>query len=72
MFFRFFDTGFWLQSAALLQPFMVLCSSYGLDDEKFENEHLPSNISDLGQVSACIVQTCFVTSNINSFINLRY
>jgi len=72
MFYRFCDTGFWLQSAALLQPFMVLCSSYGLDDEKFENEHLPSNMSDPGQVSACIVQTCFVTSNVNSFINLRY
>lgn len=27
-----------------------LCSSYGLEDEKFENEHLQSNVSDLGQV----------------------
>lgn len=30
--------------------FMIVCSSYGLDDEKFENEHPPSNISDSEQV----------------------
>ncbi|KAK6242263.1 hypothetical protein SCA6_007652 [Theobroma cacao] len=29
-------------------------SSYGLDDEKFENEHLPSNISDPGQIARAI------------------
>ena len=29
---------------------MFLYSSYGLDDEKFENEHLMSNISDIQQV----------------------
>ena len=67
----FYNTGFWLQSSALSQPFM-LCSSYGLDDGKFENEHLPSNISDPGQVSVSIVQTFFVTFNLNSFINLRF
>jgi len=27
-------------------------SSYGLDDEKFENEHLSSNISDPEQVGS--------------------
>ncbi|KAG5542018.1 hypothetical protein RHGRI_021752 [Rhododendron griersonianum] len=27
-----------------------LGSSYGLEDEKFENEHLQSNVSDPGQV----------------------
>ncbi|XP_011022966.1 PREDICTED: sulfhydryl oxidase 2-like isoform X2 [Populus euphratica] len=31
-----------------------LGSSYGLDDEKFENEHLPSNISDLGQIARAV------------------
>ncbi|XP_022776368.1 sulfhydryl oxidase 2-like isoform X2 [Durio zibethinus] len=29
-------------------------SSYGFDDEKFENEHLPSNISDPGQIARAI------------------
>ncbi|XP_021896233.1 sulfhydryl oxidase 2 isoform X2 [Carica papaya] len=29
-------------------------SSYGLDDEKFENEHLPSNISDPGQIARAV------------------
>ncbi|XP_007045061.2 PREDICTED: sulfhydryl oxidase 2 isoform X1 [Theobroma cacao] len=29
-------------------------SSYGLDDEKFENEHPPSNISDPGQIARAI------------------
>ncbi|KAJ9163278.1 hypothetical protein P3X46_022962 [Hevea brasiliensis] len=31
-----------------------LGSSYGLDDEKFENEHLPSNISDPGQIARAV------------------
>ncbi|KAI9168838.1 hypothetical protein LWI28_002620 [Acer negundo] len=29
-------------------------SSYGLEDEKFENEQLPSNISDPGQISRAV------------------
>ncbi|GMI75145.1 quiescin-sulfhydryl oxidase 2 [Hibiscus trionum] len=29
-------------------------SSYGLDDEKFENEHLSSNISDPGQIARAV------------------
>lgn len=29
-------------------------SSYGLDDEKFENEQLPSNISDPGQIARAV------------------
>ncbi|KAJ7943048.1 Sulfhydryl oxidase [Quillaja saponaria] len=29
-------------------------SSYGLDDEKFENEHLSSNVSDPGQVARAV------------------
>ncbi|KAJ6431753.1 hypothetical protein OIU84_019102 [Salix udensis] len=31
-----------------------LGSSYGLDDEKFENEHLHSNISDPGQIARAV------------------
>ncbi|KAF9677400.1 hypothetical protein SADUNF_Sadunf08G0103600 [Salix dunnii] len=31
-----------------------LGSSYGLDDGKFENEHLPSNISDPGQIARAV------------------
>ncbi|XWS34527.1 hypothetical protein CRYUN_Cryun21dG0046200 [Craigia yunnanensis] len=31
-----------------------ISSSYGLDDEKFENEHLPSNISDPGQIARAV------------------
>jgi len=61
--------------ASLLCPvttFIIVCSSYGLDDEKFENEHLHSNTSDPGQVSVCIVQICFVIFNNNNFINLIY
>ncbi|KAJ6889650.1 hypothetical protein NC651_023409 [Populus alba x Populus x berolinensis] len=33
---------------------MIVCSSYGLDDEKFENEHLHSNTSDLGQIARAV------------------
>ncbi|PON45787.1 DnaJ-like [Parasponia andersonii] len=29
-------------------------SSFGLDDEKFENEHLPSNVSDAGQIARAV------------------
>lgn len=29
----------------------MVCSSYGLDDENFDNEHLPSDISEHEQVS---------------------
>ncbi|GKV42939.1 hypothetical protein SLEP1_g50291 [Rubroshorea leprosula] len=31
-----------------------LGSSYGLDDQKFENEHPPSNISDPGQIARAV------------------
>ncbi|KAJ9140840.1 hypothetical protein P3X46_031437 [Hevea brasiliensis] len=31
-----------------------LGSSYNLDDEKFENEHLPSNISDPGEIARAV------------------
>ena len=42
----------YLQELFLLLILMCfkLCSSFGLDDEKFENEHLSSNVSDPGQV----------------------
>lgn len=33
----------------VLNAFLIY-SSYGLEDEKFENEHLSSNASDVGQV----------------------
>ncbi|KAL5553372.1 hypothetical protein UlMin_040773 [Ulmus minor] len=31
-----------------------LGSSYGLDDEKFENEHLSANVSDAGQIARAV------------------
>ncbi|MED6177795.1 Sulfhydryl oxidase 1, variant 2 [Stylosanthes scabra] len=37
-------------------------STYGLDDQKFENEHLPSNISDTEQVARAIYDVEEATS----------
>ncbi|XP_072060009.1 sulfhydryl oxidase 2 isoform X2 [Arachis hypogaea] len=39
-----------------------LGSTYGLDDQKFENEHLPSNISDSEQVARAIYDVEEATS----------